>query len=188
MVRSVTGEDVDMERLGVAEVHGRRSGVVHIVTESEEDALERARALTELLGNQGKIGDTEIVDIDLESLLPEGAKRAYDVHPLINGVLDPPGVELHAKWAPNIVTALGRLGGRTVGVVANNPLRLGGCLDATSAEKAARFVRIATRSACRWSSWLTFPATCQVSDKSGTAWCGAVRNSCTRSPKQPCRE
>jgi acetyl-CoA/propionyl-CoA carboxylase carboxyl transferase subunit len=81
------------------------------------------------------------VDTNLESLLPEGAKRAYDVHPLINGVLDAPGVELHAKWAPNIVTVLGRLGGRTVGVVANNPLRLGGCLDATSAEKAARFVR-----------------------------------------------
>ena len=141
VVRSVTGEDVDMERLGGAEVHGRRSGVVHIVTESDEDALERARALTDLLGNQGKIGDTEVVDADLESLLPEGAKRAYDVHPLINGVLDSPGVELHAKWAPNIVTVLGRLGGRTVGVVANNPLRLGGCLDATSAEKAARFVR-----------------------------------------------
>jgi acetyl-CoA/propionyl-CoA carboxylase carboxyl transferase subunit len=141
VVRSVTGEDVDMERLGGAEVHGRRSGVVHIVTDSDEDALERARALTDLLGNQGKIGDAEIVDSDLASLLPEGAKRAYDVHPLINGVLDSPGVELHAKWAPNIVTVLGRLGGRTVGVVANNPLRLGGCLDATSAEKAARFVR-----------------------------------------------
>jgi acetyl-CoA/propionyl-CoA carboxylase carboxyl transferase subunit len=141
VVRSVTGEDVDMERLGGAEVHGRRSGVVHIVTDSEEDALERARVLTELLGNQGKIGDTDVVDVDLESLLPEGAKRAYDVHPLISGLLDSPGVELHAKWAPNIVTVLGRLGGRTVGVVANNPLRLGGCLDATSAEKAARFVR-----------------------------------------------
>ncbi len=141
VVRSVTGEDVDMERLGGAEVHGRRSGVVHIVTDSDEDALERARELTDLLGNQGKIGDTEIVDADLASLLPEGAKRAYDVHPLINGVLDAAGVELHAKWAPNIVTVLGRLGGRTVGVIANNPLRLGGCLDATSAEKAARFVR-----------------------------------------------
>ena len=51
-------------------------------------------------------------------------------------------VELHAKWAPNIVTTLGRFAGRTVGVIANNPLRLGGCLDATSAEKAARFVRM----------------------------------------------
>jgi acetyl-CoA/propionyl-CoA carboxylase carboxyl transferase subunit len=139
VVRSVTGEDVDMERLGGAEVHGRRSGVVHIVTESDEDAYSRARALTDLLGNQGKLG--EVRDLDLATLLPEGAKRAYDVHPLVSGLLDEPGIELHTKWAPNIVTTLGRLGGRTVGVVANNPLRLGGCLDATSAEKAARFVR-----------------------------------------------
>jgi acetyl-CoA/propionyl-CoA carboxylase carboxyl transferase subunit len=142
VVRSVTGEDVDMERLGGAEVHGRRSGVVHLLADSDEAAFERARELTDLLGNQGKLGDAELVDIDLEGLLPEGAKRAYDVHPLIGGLLDSPGVELHAKWAPNVVTTLGRLGGRTVGVIANNPLRLGGCLDATSAEKAARFVRM----------------------------------------------
>jgi acetyl-CoA/propionyl-CoA carboxylase carboxyl transferase subunit len=141
VVRSVTGEDVDMERLGGAEVHGRRSGVVHVLADSDDAALERARQLADLLGNQGKFGDADLVDIDLEGLLPEGAKRAYDVHPLVNGLLDSPGVELHAKWAPNIVTSLGRLGGRTVGVIANNPLRLGGCLDATSAEKAARFVR-----------------------------------------------
>ena len=65
------------------------------------------------------------------------------MHPLIEGVLDDGTVvELHARWAPNVVTALGRLGGRTVGVVANNPLRLGGCLDSSSAEKAARFVRM----------------------------------------------
>jgi acetyl-CoA/propionyl-CoA carboxylase carboxyl transferase subunit len=57
-------------------------------------------------------------------------------------LLDEPGVELHAKWAPNVVTTLGRFAGRTVGVIANNPLRLGGCLDAASAEKAARFVRM----------------------------------------------
>jgi acetyl-CoA/propionyl-CoA carboxylase carboxyl transferase subunit len=60
----------------------------------------------------------------------------------VAALLDEPGIELHAKWAPNIVTALGRLAGRTVGVIANNPLRLGGCLDASSAEKAARFVRM----------------------------------------------
>jgi acetyl-CoA/propionyl-CoA carboxylase carboxyl transferase subunit len=69
-------------------------------------------------------------------------RRAYDVHPLVAGLLDEPGIELHARWAPNVVTTLGRLAGRTVGVIANNPLRLGGCLDATSAEKAARFVRM----------------------------------------------
>src|SRR5581483_11082841 len=65
------------------------------------------------------------------------------VHPLVTAVLDEgTAVELHAKWAPNIVTCLGRLGAGTVGVLANNPQRLGGCLDATAAEKAARFVRM----------------------------------------------
>jgi propionyl-CoA carboxylase beta chain len=64
------------------------------------------------------------------------------VHLLTGKLLDTPGVELHPRWAPNIVTILGRLAGRTVGVVASNPMRLGGCLDAASAEKAARFVRM----------------------------------------------
>src|SRR5690606_33982417 len=82
-------------------------------------------------------------DTDLEAILPESRKRAYDVRPLVEGILDEDTVvELHAGWAPNIVTALGRLGGRSVGLVANNPLRLGGCLDSPSAEKAARFVRM----------------------------------------------
>jgi acetyl-CoA/propionyl-CoA carboxylase carboxyl transferase subunit len=142
VVRSVTGEDVDMERLGGAEVHGRRSGVVHLLAESDEQALGYARDVVALLGNQGKLGDAPLVDVDLADRIPEAAKRAYDVHPLVDGLLDSPGVELHPKWAPNIVTTLGRLAGRTVGVIANNPLRLGGCLDTTSAEKAARFVRM----------------------------------------------
>jgi acetyl-CoA/propionyl-CoA carboxylase carboxyl transferase subunit len=64
------------------------------------------------------------------------------VHPLVEQLLDSPGVELHPRWAPNVVTTLGRLGGGPVGVLANNPMRLGGCLDAASAEKAARFVRM----------------------------------------------
>jgi acetyl-CoA/propionyl-CoA carboxylase carboxyl transferase subunit len=64
------------------------------------------------------------------------------VHLLTGKLLDSPGVELHPRWAPNIVTILGRLAGRTVGVVASNPMRLGGCLDSASAEKAARFVRM----------------------------------------------
>jgi len=141
VVRSVTGEEVDMERLGGPEPHGRRSGVVHITTDSEAEAIGKARSLTVLLGTQGEIGDVE--DQDLSGLLPESAKRAYDVHPLVQAVLDDGSdVELHERWAPNIVTALGRLGGRTVGVIANNPLRLGGCLDSPSAEKAARFVRM----------------------------------------------
>jgi acetyl-CoA/propionyl-CoA carboxylase carboxyl transferase subunit len=150
VVRSVTGEDVDMERLGGPEPHSRRSGVVHLVTATDSDALSQARRLALLLGEQdgqdghGATGtaDTTLADADLAALLPESPRRAYDVHPLIDGLLDEPGIELHPRWAPNVVTTLGRLAGRTVGVIANNPLRLGGCLDATSAEKAARFVRM----------------------------------------------
>jgi acetyl-CoA/propionyl-CoA carboxylase carboxyl transferase subunit len=143
VVRSVTGEQVDMERLGGPEPHGRRSGVVHVTTKDDESALATARRLAALLGHQGRLSPADIpAETDLASLLPEQASRAYDVKPLVNAVLDEPGVELHAKWAPNIVTTLGRFAGRTVGVIANNPLRLGGCLDSTSAEKAARFVRM----------------------------------------------
>jgi acetyl-CoA/propionyl-CoA carboxylase carboxyl transferase subunit len=115
---------------------------VHLVAEDEPDALEQGRRLTTLLASQGRTAE-EVLDTDLAARLPESPRRAYDVHPLITGVLDEGStVELHARWAPNVTVALGRLGGRTVGVVANNPLRLGGCLDSLSAEKAARFVRM----------------------------------------------
>ena len=160
VVRSVTGEDVDMARLGGPEPHSRRSGVVHLVAASDAEAIARARDLTQLLGAQGGV-DLGKVQLDtvqaetvrlesggrdsggeLASFLPAAARRAYDVKPLLAALLDEPGTELHARWAPNVVTVLGRLAGRTVGVIASNPLRLGGCLDATSAEKAARFVRM----------------------------------------------
>ncbi len=142
VVRSVTGENVDALRLGGPEPHGRRSGVVHVVAPTTEAAFVEARRLASLLGNQASLDLGSVTDLDLGSLLPDSPKRAYDVHPLIDVLLDSPGVELHPRWAPNVVTMLGRLGGRTVGVVANNPLRLGGCLDSSSAEKAARFVRM----------------------------------------------
>jgi acetyl-CoA/propionyl-CoA carboxylase carboxyl transferase subunit len=143
VVRSVTGEDVDMESLGGPDTHGRRSGVVHVVTDSEPAALATARMAVELLCDQGTFTPTvNEQDVDLLSLLPEQRQRAYDVKPLIAQVLDGPGLELHPRFAPNVVTTLGRMAGRTVGVIANNPLRLGGCLDSASAEKAARFVRM----------------------------------------------
>jgi acetyl-CoA/propionyl-CoA carboxylase carboxyl transferase subunit len=143
VVRSVTGEDVDMESLGGPDTHGRRSGVVHVVTDSEASALETARLAVDLLADQGTFASVDgEPDVDLRDLLPEQRQRAYDVKPLIAQVLDGPGLELHPRFAPNIVTTLGRLAGRTVGVIANNPLRLGGCLDSASAEKAARFVRM----------------------------------------------
>jgi acetyl-CoA/propionyl-CoA carboxylase carboxyl transferase subunit len=144
VVRSVTGENVDMESLGGPDTHGRRSGVVHITTDDDNAAIAAAQGLTSLLARQGAFELSVLgPDHDLSALLPDSPKRAYDVHPLIGAVLDEGGfIELHEKWAPSIVTGFGRLTGRTVGVIANNPLRLGGCLDSLSAEKAARFVRM----------------------------------------------
>lgn len=143
VVRSVTGEDVDALRLGGPEPHGRRSGVVHVLAESIDDAFARAGTLCRLLSDQGDFDVAGMTDTDLAQALPESAKRAYDVHPLVEELLDDgSSQELHARWAPNMVTTLGSLGGHTVGVIANNPMRLGGCLDSSSAEKAARFVRM----------------------------------------------
>ncbi len=153
VVRSVTGEQIDMEALGGPSAHGKKSGVVHVVAESEPDALRRARHIACLFARPGMFDLHSMgEELDLSEYLPAEQLRAYDVRPLLHAVLDgsdpaesdPIGgfVELQPKWAPNIVVGLGRLAGRTIGVIANNPLRLGGCLDSASAEKASRFVRM----------------------------------------------
>ena len=142
VVKSVTGERVDMAKLGGPEAHKKNSGLAHIITESEAEAFEAIRKLTSLLANQGSFA-TEIKDLDLSIYVPESRKRSYEVHPLVNALLDQESsMELLKDWAPNMLTAIGRLGGRTVGVVANNPKHLGGALDSAAGEKAARFVRM----------------------------------------------
>lgn len=162
IVRRVTGEDVDMARLGGPDTHSRESGVAHLTAPSEREALAQARQLVDLLGRQGDFaaaGSGPVIEAarDPSARLPANRRRAYDVRPLVRDLLDPPAapvspgglgagvgelVELQARWAANVTIGLGRLRGRTVGVIANNPLRRGGCLDAASAEKAARFVRL----------------------------------------------
>ncbi|WP_328660586.1 acyl-CoA carboxylase subunit beta [Nocardia salmonicida] len=149
VVRSVTGENVDMETLGGPTTHFKKSGVCHIAADDEADAMHRARRLVSMFAEQG---DFDLVaaehgDVDLKAMLPESAKRAYDVKPIVHELLDNVDgessfEELQGGYARSMVTGLGRLGGRTVGVLANNPLRLGGCLNSESAEKASRFVRL----------------------------------------------
>src|ERR1700735_3583219 len=146
VVRSVTGEDVDMASLGGPETHHKKSGVCHIVADDEADAYERGRRLVGLFCQQGHFdrSKAEAHESDLHALLPESPRRAYDVHALVTALLDDdaPFDEFQAKWAPSMVVGLGRLSGRSVGVLANNPLRLGGCLNSESAEKGARFGRV----------------------------------------------
>jgi acetyl-CoA/propionyl-CoA carboxylase carboxyl transferase subunit len=149
VVKSVTGEQIDMEGLGGPEAHSRRSGVAHVTAGSEADAYLRARRLVTFFACPGLLELDRVRDEqDLRALLPESSRRAYDVRPLVRAILDSDGVygggfdEMQSRWAPNMVVGLGRLAGRTIGVIASNPIRKGGCLDSLSAEKASRFVRM----------------------------------------------
>jgi len=142
VVKSVTGEKVDIATLGGPDAHRKNSGVAHVITRTEQEAFDRVRDLTSLFANQGHIA-TDLAESDLGKLVPDSSKRAYEVHPLVDAILDSDAekLELLPMWAENMLTSIGRLGGRTVGVVANNPQYLGGVLDSSAAEKAARFVR-----------------------------------------------
>ena len=142
VVKSVTGEKIDIATLGGPDAHRKNSGVAHVIAQTEEEAFSEIRDLTSLFANQGTM-NTNITDTDLSVHVPGAHKRSYDVHPLIDSILDADGekLELLPMWAENMTTVLGRLGGATVGVIANNPAHIGGALDSSAGEKAARFVR-----------------------------------------------
>ena len=142
VVKSVTGEDIDMALLGGPEAHKKNSGLAHIIAPTEQEAIDDIRDLTALFANQGFM-KADVEDIDLSQFVPDSKIRTYEVHPLINAILDKETehIELLSMWAPNMTTMIGRLGGATVGVLANNPAHIAGVLDAAAGEKAARFVR-----------------------------------------------
>jgi acetyl-CoA/propionyl-CoA carboxylase carboxyl transferase subunit len=142
VVKSVTGEKIDIATLGGPDAHRKNSGVAHVIARSEEEAFNEIRDLTSLFANQGTM-NTNITDSDLSVHVPDAHKRSYEVHPLINAILDADAekLELLPMWAENMTTVLGRLGGASVGVIANNPAHIGGALDSSAGEKAARFVR-----------------------------------------------
>ena len=142
VVKSVTGEDIDIAALGGPEAHSKNSGVAHVIAPDEETAFNEIKDLVSLFADQGHF-TTDIAEVDLGKFVPAVDKRSYAVGPLIDAILDEDGekLELLPVWAENMATVLGRLGGRTVGVIANNPSHIGGVLDAAAAEKAARFVR-----------------------------------------------
>ncbi|MEC8311735.1 MAG: carboxyl transferase domain-containing protein, partial [Candidatus Thermoplasmatota archaeon] len=130
--------------------HGSKSGVSHFTAEDDAGAIDLARDLVDLLplNNMEKPPEKRSSDpIDrvceaLDAILPDEPNKPYDVVDVIREVLDDGGfMEVQADWAQNIVCGFGHLGGRTVGVVANQPKVLAGCLDIDASDKAARFVR-----------------------------------------------
>ena len=142
VVKSVTGEDIDMALLGGPEAHRKNSGLAHIIARTEQEAIDDVRDLTALFANHG-VMNPDVADIDLSVFVPQSQVRTYEVHPLVDAILDKETehIELLSMWAPNMTTIIGRLGGATVGVLANNPAHIAGILDAAAGEKAARFVR-----------------------------------------------
>ena len=142
VVKSVTGEDIDMALLGGPEAHRKNSGLAHIIAPTEQEGIDDVRDLTALFAHHG-VMNPDVADIDLSVFVPQSNVRTYEVHPLVDAILDKETehIELLSMWAPNMTTIIGRLGGATVGVLANNPAHIAGVLDAAAGEKAARFVR-----------------------------------------------
>jgi propionyl-CoA carboxylase beta chain len=152
VIKAVTGEDVTMEELGGGRTHNTKSGNAHYLAADEDDAISYVKALLGFLP-QNNLEDAPAFDIendleptdsdrDLDSLIPDSPNQPYDMHEVISRVLDDGDfLEVHPLFAPNIVVGFGRIDGRSVGVVANQPLHFAGCLDIDASEKAARFVR-----------------------------------------------
>jgi propionyl-CoA carboxylase beta chain len=150
VIKTVTGEEVSMQQLGGAEAHAGRSGVCHVRTPSEEECIERIRELLSYLPSNNT-EDPPAVESDddperrepaLNDLVPDDASQPYDMLQLIGHVVDDGGFfEIHRDWARNIIVGFARMGGRSVGIIANQPSVLAGCLDIDASIKAARFIR-----------------------------------------------
>jgi len=150
VIKTVTNEEVSFEDLGGAGTHGSKSGVSHFTAEDDQGAIDLARDLVDLLPANNmekpplkKTSDSaDRVCENLDSIVPEDPTKPYDVKDVITEILDDGGfLEVQENWAGNIVVGFGHLNGSTVGVVANQPKILAGCLDIDASDKAARFVR-----------------------------------------------
>jgi acetyl-CoA carboxylase carboxyltransferase component len=150
VVKAVTHEDVTFEELGGAAVHAKKSGVCHVAAESEADTLYLIRKLLSYLPQNNMEdppflpnGDDSLrTDETLDSIIPDDPGKPYDVKEVIRRVVDSGQFyEIHEAFAQNIVVGFARLGGHSVGIVANQPQVLAGVLDIDASEKAARFVR-----------------------------------------------
>ncbi|MDA7959779.1 MAG: acyl-CoA carboxylase subunit beta [Nitrosopumilus sp.] len=150
VVKTVLGEEISFEDLGGAAAHGTKSGVAHFVARNEYECMDRIRRLLSFIPQNSGEGppaaecrdDPGRTEPGLAGILPENAQQPYDMKEVITSVVDGGDFfEVHEGFAPNIVVGYARLGGASVGIVANNPMHLAGALDIDSSNKAARFIR-----------------------------------------------
>jgi propionyl-CoA carboxylase beta chain len=150
VIKTVTHEDVTKEELGGAMTHNRVSGVAHFATDSDEHALRVVRELLSFIPSNNMddpplsagTDPVDRVEPKLNSIVPEASTQPYDIRDVIHAIMDEGYFfEVHQHYAPNIVVGFARLGGRPVGIVANQPAYLAGVLDIDASIKGARFVR-----------------------------------------------
>jgi len=149
VVKTVTNEEVTSEELGGASTHSAKSGVAHITSTNDAQCLEDLKSLlsylpqnnTEAPKNLPYILQDEVRE-QLATIIPDSVNKPYDMHEVISGIIDDDSFyEIHKDYAENIIVGFARLGGRSIGIVANQPMFLAGVLDVNSSKKAARFTR-----------------------------------------------
>lgn len=149
VVKTVTNENVTSEELGGASTHSTKSGVAHITSSNDVECLENIKKLMSYIP-QNNTETPSLLPYDFEDefreelsdIIPDNANKPYDMHSVINGIIDTNSFfEIHKDYAENIIVGFARLGGRSIGIVANQPMYLAGVLDVNSSKKAARFVR-----------------------------------------------
>ena len=149
VVKTVTNENVTSEELGGASTHSTKSGVTHLTSVSDIACLEDIKKLLSYLPQNNK-ETTEMLPYvfddehreKLEHIVPDSSNKPYDMHEVIKGIIDADSFfEIHKNYADNIIVGFARLGGRSIGIVANQPMSLAGVLDVDSSKKAARFTR-----------------------------------------------
>jgi propionyl-CoA carboxylase beta chain len=151
VIKTVTGEDVEMEDLGGARTHNSKSGVAHFMASDENDCLELTKVLLSYLPSnnleEAPLFEPEDIDSlepddELDTFIPDSSNMPYDMHQILEHILDDGEfLEVQALWAQNIITGYGRVDGRPVGIVANQPMQFAGTLNIDASEKASRFVR-----------------------------------------------
>jgi len=151
VIEQVTGEQVTAEQLGGADVHAQISGVVHFVADSDEEAIETCKRLISFLPSNNTEDPPFLPDLHesavggdegLNDIVPDDPRAPYDMHEVVRRVVDGGDfLEVHAHWAKNIIVGFGRLEGRTIGVIANQPLHKAGVLDIDSSDKGSGFIR-----------------------------------------------
>ncbi|MCB0453714.1 MAG: methylmalonyl-CoA carboxyltransferase, partial [Aequorivita sp.] len=149
VVKTVTNEEVTSEELGGASTHSTKSGVAHITSPNGVECLEDIKKLLSYMPQNNRETTPRLpyelgeeLRTALNTIVPDNANKPYDMHDVIKGIIDEDSFfEVHKNFAENIIVGFARLGGRSIGIVANQPMVLAGCLDVNSSIKGARFVR-----------------------------------------------